>query len=399
MTDAMAGPLPMVPYVISETPSAAPDVTTTGSDLAKLSFKGTLLTIVTLGIYRFWFKTNLRRWYWRNTQVGGHAFEYRGTGKELFIGFLMAIAILTPLYLIGYFVTIIPSPQAQVMVSVTLGTIYLFIAQYGVFRGRRYRLTRTLWRGLRFDLAGSAWSYAFKSFGWLLLSVVTLGLTLPVARRHLEALKIRATRFGSAEGAFQAPVVHLIKRWLAIYVLVIGGFCLSAFLLFRPERGIISNAFLMVSLVLAAIAAFAALWPWYKSAEVRTFTNGTQFGPVSFTSRLPTGGVYWIYLKFGLAVLGIAGVVLAVLYGSRNLGSYGGVFNPLPLIVTLVYFGAFVSLAVLKEVMVNQQLWRLTAATLTVHNLAAVDDVIGSAVALDSATGEGFADAIDFGGV
>jgi uncharacterized membrane protein YjgN (DUF898 family) len=382
-----------------------PDVTTTGNDLVELTFKGTLLTIVTLGIYRFWFTTNLRRWYWRNTQVGGHAFEYRGTGKELFIGFLIAIAILSPLYLISYFVSVIPNLVLQALVSITLGIIFILIIQYGIFRGRRYRLTRTLWRGLRFNMIGSAWGYAFKSFGWLLLTIVTLGLTLPLARRSLEGLKIRATRFGSAEGEFSAPVAPLMKRWVVIYVAVIAVFIVAGALMSkslgfgRSGGGFPALAIMLVYfplIILIAILVFSALWPWYKTEELRTFTNGTRIGPVSFTSDLPTAQVYRIYLKYLAALAGIGVVVGLIGFGAARAGSAGLLTVVLGFVL---YLGVIVLFAVLKEVLVNQQLWRWTAATLTIHNLAAVDDVIGSAVIIDSATGEGFADAIDFGGV
>ena len=53
-----------------------------------------LLTIVTLGIYRFWAKTRIRRYLWSQTEFLGDRFEYTGTGKELLIGFLIVFAFL-----------------------------------------------------------------------------------------------------------------------------------------------------------------------------------------------------------------------------------------------------------------------------------------------------------------
>ena len=44
----------------------------------------------------------MRRHLWANTSVDGDAAEYTGRGKELLIGFLVALAILVPIYL-GYF--------------------------------------------------------------------------------------------------------------------------------------------------------------------------------------------------------------------------------------------------------------------------------------------------------
>src|SRR6056297_4326250 len=62
--------------------------------LFKLAVVTAMLTIVTLGIYRFWAKTRIRKYVWSSVSGGRDAFEYTGTGIEKFLGFLMAIVIL-----------------------------------------------------------------------------------------------------------------------------------------------------------------------------------------------------------------------------------------------------------------------------------------------------------------
>src|SRR5947199_10188044 len=64
----------------------------------RLLARGAVLLMFTLGIYRFWLTTDIRRFLWSNTEVGGESFEYTGTARELLLGFLIAIAILVPLY-------------------------------------------------------------------------------------------------------------------------------------------------------------------------------------------------------------------------------------------------------------------------------------------------------------
>lgn len=65
--------------------------------LLSLVLKNTLLTILTFGLYRFWAKTWIRRYFWNNVRIAGDAVEYVGQGKELFVGFLIALAVLFPL--------------------------------------------------------------------------------------------------------------------------------------------------------------------------------------------------------------------------------------------------------------------------------------------------------------
>src|SRR5215468_10659611 len=86
-----------------------PDPTPTGSpvrlhfvgrrgDYWRLMIRGGLLQAITLGIYRFWLFTDMRRFLWTSTEVEGETLEYTGTAMELLLGFLMAIGILVPIY-------------------------------------------------------------------------------------------------------------------------------------------------------------------------------------------------------------------------------------------------------------------------------------------------------------
>src|SRR5215475_76852 len=63
----------------------------------RLVARGAVLLMVTLGIYRFWLTTDIRRYLWSNTELNGESFEYTGTARELLLGFLIAVAILLPL--------------------------------------------------------------------------------------------------------------------------------------------------------------------------------------------------------------------------------------------------------------------------------------------------------------
>ncbi|MYK57552.1 MAG: DUF898 domain-containing protein, partial [Rhodospirillaceae bacterium] len=52
------------------------------------------LSILTLGIYRFWGRTRIRRYVWSQTSLLGEPLEYTGRGVELFLGFLFALVVI-----------------------------------------------------------------------------------------------------------------------------------------------------------------------------------------------------------------------------------------------------------------------------------------------------------------
>ena len=68
-----------------------------GKELRSLSIRRVMLMVATIGLYRFWFVSDLRRFFWSRTLVDDSPLEYTGRGLELFIGFLIAVAILLPL--------------------------------------------------------------------------------------------------------------------------------------------------------------------------------------------------------------------------------------------------------------------------------------------------------------
>jgi uncharacterized membrane protein YjgN (DUF898 family) len=406
----MTGP-PPIPDMATSPPSLPRlnDAVTTGHDLAPLVWRGLLLTVVTLGIYRFWYKTDLRRWYWRNTVVGGTALEYRGTAKELFIGFLFALAIMVPLYLLIAGVGLFASEAVAGIVQAVFGLGFVFLVQYGSFRSRRYRLTRTVWRGVRFDQTGSAAGFALRSMGWFLATALTGGLLFPLMRRALERYRVRNTRFGSAVGAFDAPVAPLMKRWLALVVpaiVLIGiGIAGSLYAATLPEDTAEQSMAIGFAIFLTILGLIwpLVLWPAYRAAEFRVFTNGTSIGPVRMASVFETKRLYSLFAKLiGLTLAGLIAVGALLLFLAPTLFSQfsGGSasFGVLAL-PALLYLGGVTAFAVAKELILGQGYWRHAVATLGIENLAAVDGIIGSGVLPEAATGEGLADALDFGGV
>ena len=102
-TTSVPAPLPG-----AAAPAAQPPVRFTGATEAYvwILIRGYALLGVTLGIYRFWLNTDVRRFLWSKTEVAGESLEYTGTAIELLIGFLIGLAILIPLYVVFFIGTL-----------------------------------------------------------------------------------------------------------------------------------------------------------------------------------------------------------------------------------------------------------------------------------------------------
>jgi uncharacterized membrane protein YjgN (DUF898 family) len=378
------------PFSVPQIPhggEAAPQgITFTGErpEFRKLVTRGALLELITLGFYRFWLATDVRRHLWSHTEVHGDAAEYTGTAKELFIGFLVAMAILVPVY-VAYFFAGLEAERVQAFASIPLIAFLYLFTQFAMYRARRYRMTRTVWRGVRFGMGGAGWSYAWRAALWTLWVWVTLGLAQPWRAAALERFKMRYTSYGTLQGSFEGSGGQFFKQgwWL--------------WLLMWP----------------AALFIFPIpfLYAMYKAIEWKWWVNGLRFGAVRFESDLDIADLMGFYWKV-IGWLCLAFLVMLIWFAAVFGAGFATIGNGLageakaaavmgnPVILIAMGFGYLVTALafnIVFRVYLVRDIWAKVAETTVVHNIAAADNiaVLGDAA---SAIGEGFADSLDIGG-
>jgi uncharacterized membrane protein YjgN (DUF898 family) len=192
-------------------------------DYWRIMIRGAAMQAVTLGIYRFWLFTDMRRFLWANTEIDDESFEYTGTALELLLGFLMAIGILIPIYALLF----VASLELGVLARLSGVVAFLVLAgfgQYAAYRARRYRLTRTVWRGLRFHQGGSPVAYALRAMLWWVAVAATLGLLYPWMEAGLERYKMRNTFYGDLGGHFAGTGFRLFGRGIILWAVVVLPF-------------------------------------------------------------------------------------------------------------------------------------------------------------------------------
>ena len=271
----------------------------------RLRVKGAALVMVTLGIYRFWLATDVRRFLWANTEIAGDTLEYNGLATELLVGFLYAIAILVPLYTaVGIVALELGAPGGT---SAIVGFLLLAVlGEYALYRARRYRLTRTVFRGLRFNQYGSAWHYAFYALVWWGVVILTLGLAYPWAQASLQRFKMRNTSYGDLPGRFEGSGSALFWRGLPMWLLVVGPllFAIVA-LVWLIDWDTLNNAMaqsnsdawsklksapefrrairIAVAACLVGVVFAALLYPLFQAMMLRWWISGLRFGDVAVT--------------------------------------------------------------------------------------------------------------------
>ncbi len=368
----------------------------------RVVIRGAVAELFTLGFYRFWLATTIRRMLWSATSVENEALAYHGNGRELFLGFLLAIGILAPFYLL-YFLAGIEAERWKAFASFPLGLAFIAFRQFAIYRARRYRLHRTSWRGLRFGMTGSGWKYAAIAMIRTFLSIVTLGLAHPWTQAALERYKMH-TNFGDLEGRFEGTGRQFFARGWGLWAVLSLPAAVVVLLVVTKSKASGLIALLPVLLAVAAPFWFAA----YKAVEWKWWVEGLRIGDVKFSSTLAKRalfGTYWSFVGVMLLVV-IAGVAVGAAI-TFALFSMGAVVLPktpvagaplaligvwgLTYLVTLLGFGIAFRLFLIRRV------WAIVCATTVVHNIDSTD-AVAARPGTANALGEGFADSLDIVG-
>lgn len=370
-----------------------------------------LLSIVTLGIYRFWAKARIRRHVWSRVVLDGDALEYTGTGLEKFLGFLMAVVVLAvylavvQLILFSFGIRFLMDPRTEAEeiaqgVSILLSfAAILPLILFAVYRARRYKLARTLWRGIRFGMDGSAWGYVLRALGYGALAVGSLGLLWPLMTFRLEAYMTDRMHWGTArfrQGGAWTGLYPALRPYVAGLACAVIGVALV-----MAEREV---GYLPLAAGLVVMAVGAVIYP------VRAFgylTRHKTLGDgISFGSDPRAGQVIWLYIKGGFltgltgsvasgAIFGVIGVAVAGLGDPQEFSALLAAE-----VVALGIVGYLVMLSVLSAlslVFIAQPVLAHFVGTMRVAAPEGFGAIRQSTVDR-GADAEGFADALDIGG-
>lgn len=288
-----------------------------------IGFYTTILNIFTLTIFRFWGRTHFRRRLWADTSIGGEPLEYTGRGMELFIGFIIAIftfmlpfvgSIIAAQFLLG--------PEMAALVIIPLYLFMFVIVGAAIYLARRYHLSRTRFRGIRFAQTGSAWGYGFAVLGYTLLTGITFGWAGPYARLRLSRMLWSKAYFGSepfrfenTEAAQREPVyLSFALAWVGSIVLY-GAWAVWLFMglgdspeemaTATQELEFILKLYLSLIPLLILLSLFIA---WHEAVMIRKIIKSLSVANARFSGRIGTWDIIELAITNTLLIIFTLGI-------------------------------------------------------------------------------------------
>lgn len=303
-------------------------------DFARIAFVNLLLTLLTLGVYAFWGSARARRYLWSHTRFIDDHLEWTGTGKELFKGFVaVLLLVLLPLFALNLLLqSAVMRGDTRLAFPLGLGFMVAIFYLVGAahFRMLRYRLSRTLWRGIRGGSDDRGWRYG----GFVLLRgvlvLVTFWLTVPSYNIALWNRRWRAMSFGPFPFEAAATTQGLYARFWALIGLGFVGMVGLA-ILFAVVQGASDPRVASMLGTGAAYLLFALIAALYFAVYFRNAVNGLSLGGLAFRFDASSGD--WIRFFAGnfALVAGTLGIGIVLLpyrnwqFLITHLGATGGI--------------------------------------------------------------------------
>lgn len=295
-----------------------------GAEYFRIWIVNLLLTMVTLGVYSAWAKVRKTRYFWRNTSLYGHRFDFHGSPWSVLRGRIIAL-----LMIVAYTWAFDFSAVAGL---VTVGLLCA-LAPLLFLRAQQFKLGNTSYRGLRFHLdAQSREAYrrllplpllwfsvtvASASLGAPTVVVGALSLLVlilfPWMHHQLKQFQHGHAQYGSLSASFDPCWSSFYSAYFIAAVMMAGVSMTLIFLMMAisgpmapwlstrlgVEEQTIENITAATG-VIAVLVSYLSVWPYFATRLQQAVWESTSMGPVRFCTYIKASELLVLVLKCAL---------------------------------------------------------------------------------------------------
>jgi uncharacterized membrane protein YjgN (DUF898 family) len=269
----------------------------------KIWIVNVLLSVITLGIYSAWAKVRTTRYFYGNTELDGHRFNYLATPIQVLKGRIIAVILFCLYYVISSLF-----PIAGVFLVFAL----IFLFPFFICSSLRFNLRMSSYRNVKFDFKGQ---YIEALVNFLILpiaSVFTLYLALPWVLKRIDSFLISNVSYGDKQ--FK-PELSTSKYYTASLITLL--FMFIAFGLFAVVMGMVGMSFAQfaaeetpqMSWALVVMFAFYIIIinvvsAYYQATIRNHMFNNTEVETVAkFNSTFDFLSLAWLHLSNLLLIM------------------------------------------------------------------------------------------------
>lgn len=286
--------------------------TGTGREYFRIWIVNLFLTVLTLGIYSAWAKVRTRRYFYANTLLADHPFDYRANPwyilrGNLILGFglllFLALESLGPVYS-----------------GIVLAAFYAFLP-FLIYKSLRFNAYNSSYRNIRFRFCGSL-KESYNTYLFIpLLIPLTLGLIFPYWNFRRKQYFFDNFTFGRSPNTFTGAAGHFYRVYgitglMVILLVVVAGSGVYFFV--SQSRGLalgvgsMDRFFTLLTLAgfLIAMTAFTCVQQFLYARLTNYCWNRTSVEDLCFNSSLTVGNLLWLRLTNLLGIIFSLGLLI-----------------------------------------------------------------------------------------
>ena len=282
-----------------------------------------LLSVLTLGIYSAWAKVRNKRYFYGNTILAGHAFDYLASPVQILKGRLIAVA-----FLVLWTVAVEFFWWADLIM---LLVVLPLIMPWALVRALTFAARYSSHRNVRFDFNGTM-REAFVVYVLLGLGdLLTLGVLHPYTAYRRRRFRLERSSYGGTPFSFSgtprpfyrayAKAVTLALPFLLIAIGLVHASGLNLIMLLESltadelvsaardgARGVTSGLIALAVLCLVLSVLVPAI---YVDTRLANYAwSETRLGPQRFALGLDFGRVLWLWLSNLAAIVVSIGLLI-----------------------------------------------------------------------------------------
>lgn len=260
-----------------------------GAEYFRIWIVNLLLTIVTLGIYSAWAKVRRMRYFYGNTILDGHGFEYHAKPVQILKGRLIVF---------GAYVVFLAIIEAVPLLAVLLIPLMIFGIPWIIMKARKFQMRVTSYRNLRFNFHGTYGGAMSAFVGWYIVAALTAGILFPLWLHKRVAYSLGNAAYGKTMFRFVTPSGRFFAFCYATAALSVLAYAALFYVLFQsgslsPENDptVAPGSFLqalgvkgIVTLIVVA-AAGMGIWGYYQARFANASFGGIEIGTARVISR------------------------------------------------------------------------------------------------------------------
>ena len=184
-----------------------------GGEYFRIWIVNVALTVVTLGVYSAWAKVRTQRYFYGNTFVAGHSFEYHARAWRILVGRAIALVLFT-----GYSLSVVIYPWSFSVWVLVLAAAFPWLVNSSI----RFNARNTSWRNVRFNFSGRYFEAFIAYVVWSAAALAMFPL-IPYTRRVHDYFYINHHSFGGRAFRTEFPASRIYVIYLVGFMVVVGA--------------------------------------------------------------------------------------------------------------------------------------------------------------------------------